>query len=254
MSVPLPSVPKHKNWNHSNFFPQISFQDCLKEFARPYTQYRTCAECKGTSHTLSNSVLRFPPILFVSLQRFYWDQDKQEVKKVGVAVKGLNSEVLNFSSVQYSDFKNADPSKMCTSHESRDTMQENSLPEVTLAQLISLDVPQDLAEEALKRVGGNLEASLALIPALSWSSYTPTGLPSDGPRSNDKSEGTTPLFGYILRGMITHLGPNAECGHYVAYLLLPGQGWFSYDDSKVRKCVAPPFESAYVYYFERVGT
>jgi ubiquitin carboxyl-terminal hydrolase 5/13 len=56
--------------------------------------------------------------------------------------------------------------------------------------------------------------------------------------------------GYELRAFITHMGTNTACGHYVCHIHKPGQGWVIFNDRKVAKSQATPFEEGYVYFYE----
>ena len=38
---------------------------------------------------------------------------------------------------------------------------------------------------------------------------------------------------YELCGFISHRGPSASCGHYVAYILVKEHGWVLFNDDKV---------------------
>lgn len=56
---------------------------------------------------------------------------------------------------------------------------------------------------------------------------------------------------YELMGIISHMGANTACGHYVAHIKKDGQ-WAIYNDEKVAVSEAPPKGLGYLYLFKRV--
>ena len=63
---------------------------------------------------------------------------------------------------------------------------------------------------------------------------------------------------YELTGMISHIGANTGCGHYVAHLRkqLPeehggGKEWVLHNDEKVAISQGPPLEMGYLYLYQR---
>ncbi|KAL0051048.1 hypothetical protein WJX82_001112 [Trebouxia sp. C0006] len=55
---------------------------------------------------------------------------------------------------------------------------------------------------------------------------------------------------YELVGMVSHMGRNTACGHYVCHLKKKGK-WVIYNDEKVALSENPPRDLAYMYLFRR---
>ena len=55
---------------------------------------------------------------------------------------------------------------------------------------------------------------------------------------------------YDLVGMVSHMGRNTSCGHYVCHLKKQGK-WIIYNDEKVAVSENPPRDLAYMYLFRR---
>ncbi|KAL4854620.1 Ubiquitin carboxyl-terminal hydrolase 5 [Chlorella vulgaris] len=55
---------------------------------------------------------------------------------------------------------------------------------------------------------------------------------------------------YELLGIVSHIGANTGCGHYVAHVKKDGR-WAIFDDEKVAASEAPPFDRGYLYLYRR---
>merc|ERR1719336_474235 len=55
---------------------------------------------------------------------------------------------------------------------------------------------------------------------------------------------------YTLIGMVSHVGSNAQTGHYVCHLKKK-DGFVIYNDEKVAKSKKPPLQNGYVYFYKR---
>lgn len=55
---------------------------------------------------------------------------------------------------------------------------------------------------------------------------------------------------YELLGIVSHIGANTGCGHYVAHVKKEGR-WAIFDDEKVAASEAPPFDRGYLYLYRR---
>ena len=55
---------------------------------------------------------------------------------------------------------------------------------------------------------------------------------------------------YELVGLISHMGSNLGCGHYVCHLKKEGR-WVLYNDEKVAASEHPPKDLGYAYLFRR---
>lgn len=56
---------------------------------------------------------------------------------------------------------------------------------------------------------------------------------------------------YKLKGFISHVGSNFNCGHYVAHIK-KNEEWAIFDDGKVAKSEDPPLSHGYLYFYEAV--
>ncbi|KAL0490664.1 ubiquitin carboxyl-terminal hydrolase UBP14 [Acrasis kona] len=61
---------------------------------------------------------------------------------------------------------------------------------------------------------------------------------------------------YELFAMISHLGANTNCGHYVAHIKKYNEEsnereWILFNDRKVTHCQDPPFDMGYLYFYRR---
>ena len=55
---------------------------------------------------------------------------------------------------------------------------------------------------------------------------------------------------YTLIGIVSHMGSNTSCGHYVCHLLREGK-WVLYNDRKVALSEEPPLDLGYMYLYQR---
>ena len=55
---------------------------------------------------------------------------------------------------------------------------------------------------------------------------------------------------YSLIGIVSHLGRNIDCGHYVCHVKKDGR-WAFFNDDKVAKSESPPFDCGFMYLFRR---
>jgi ubiquitin carboxyl-terminal hydrolase 5/13 len=55
---------------------------------------------------------------------------------------------------------------------------------------------------------------------------------------------------YTLFGIVSHLGKNTGCGHYVAHIKKDGR-WVIFNDMKVGLSKAPPLDVGYMYFYKR---
>ena len=57
---------------------------------------------------------------------------------------------------------------------------------------------------------------------------------------------------YELFGIVSHMGGNTGCGHYVAHVKIDGT-WHIFNDRKVAISQKPPLELGYLYFYRRVA-
>lgn len=55
---------------------------------------------------------------------------------------------------------------------------------------------------------------------------------------------------YELVGIVSHMGANTTCGHYVCHVKKEGQ-WVIFNDEKVAASQHPPFDRGYLYLYRR---
>jgi len=55
---------------------------------------------------------------------------------------------------------------------------------------------------------------------------------------------------YELVAIVSHIGSNTACGHYVAHVRKRGQ-WFIFNDEKVALSELLPLELGYMYLYRR---
>jgi ubiquitin carboxyl-terminal hydrolase 5/13 len=55
---------------------------------------------------------------------------------------------------------------------------------------------------------------------------------------------------YELLAIVSHMGANTMCGHYVCHVHKEGQ-WVLYNDRKVAKSETPPLDLGYMYVYRR---
>jgi ubiquitin carboxyl-terminal hydrolase 5/13 len=69
------------------------------------------------------------------------------------------------------------------------------------------------------------------------------------------SGATAPLLDgpgkYELAGIISHMGANTACGHYVCHIRGPDGRWALFNDEKVAASEQPPFDLGYLYLYRR---
>ncbi|KAJ8483090.1 hypothetical protein ONZ45_g14725 [Pleurotus djamor] len=115
------------------------------------------------------------------------------------------------------------------------------------------------ARKALRETSGNAER------AVEWLFNHPDDMGDDGsaqPTSTDTSSDTIPgskvvPARYRLKAFISHKGPSARSGHYVAHIRVSDTDWLLFNDEKVVKAdaesVAELKKLAYLYIFELVA-
>jgi len=69
----------------------------------------------------------------------------------------------------------------------------------------------------------------------------------DAPKPAECSDGKG---NYSLFGIVSHVGRNCACGHYVCHLR-KGKEWFFFNDEKVAKSLKPPLQNGYLYFYKR---
>lgn len=100
------------------------------------------------------------------------------------------------------------------------------------------------AQRAADWLFSHMDELPALVAAASSASSEE---PSEGDTKMEDNDGPG---SYTLRAMISHLGKNTSCGHYVCHIK-KNEKWHIFNDEKVAVSETPPFDLAYIYIFER---
>ena len=125
----------------------------------------------------------------------------------------------------------------------------------SVTMLTSMGFDETAANAALKACSGNLER------AADWLFSHADDLPSaiaevnGASTSADASEGAGSVSfdgpgEYELFGIVSHMGGNTNCGHYVAHVEIDGK-WYIFNDRKVALSLKPPTDLGYLYFFRR---
>ena len=103
----------------------------------------------------------------------------------------------------------------------------------------------------------DLDAAAAEAEAdLAGSAGGATGASSAGGGATDASsnESRSPCMDgpatYELFGVVSHMGGNTACGHYVAHVKSDGE-WYIFNDDKVARSREPPLDLGYLYFYRR---
>jgi ubiquitin carboxyl-terminal hydrolase 5/13 len=126
---------------------------------------------------------------------------------------------------------------------------------VQVGELTMMGFSEKHAAAALKSCGNNTERAVdwlfshqddldAAVAALE-SAAAPSA--STNAREYDDGPGE-----YEIVGFISHIGKNTGSGHYVCHVKR-SDGWVIFDDQKVARSEAPPFDLGFVYLYRRKG-
>lgn len=127
-----------------------------------------------------------------------------------------------------------------------------------IAMLMPMGFTEYQVRAALKECNGNIER------AADWLFSRTDNLDEECARAmGDAAEQTQCTDGataknepddgrghYELFAMVSHMGANTSCGHYVCHVKKDGQ-WVLYNDRKVAASKEPPRSRAYMYFFRR---
>ncbi|ACO65323.1 predicted protein [Micromonas commoda] len=130
-----------------------------------------------------------------------------------------------------------------------------------VAMLASMGFAENHATAALAACDGNIEraadwlfsraddldAAVAEVNAAAGQSGGATSAPGDAESAGECEDGPGK---YELFGIVSHMGGNTACGHYVAHVKIEGQ-WHIFNDRKVAISQKPPLELGYLYFYRR---
>ena len=74
--------------------------------------------------------------------------------------------------------------------------------------------------------------------------------PGRDSRADDASPCADGAASYELFGVVSHMGGNTACGHYVAHVKSRGE-WCIFNDAKVARSREPPLDLGYLYFYRR---
>jgi len=126
-----------------------------------------------------------------------------------------------------------------------------------VAGLAALGFTARQAEGALKACGGDAERAadwiFSRLDDLDGAvdavlNEAPAGGSAGGDASTDFDDGDPT---YELKGLVSHIGSNTGCGHYVAHLRDKEGNFVIFDDEKVARSEKPPLQLGYVYLYAR---
>jgi len=123
-------------------------------------------------------------------------------------------------------------------------------PEVIM-MLTSMGFTDKQAAKALRNTDNNLERAADWLfnhPDDDGSDDpSPAAVTSDSPGSfpEDTADGR-----YELHAIISHIGRNTDCGHYVSHIKKDGR-WIFFNDDKVAESTNPPIDCGFMYLYKR---
>ena len=134
-----------------------------------------------------------------------------------------------------------------------------ALSEESIAIVMSMGFERVQAINALKNTDGNVERAIDWIFSHLEESMTPEApteaeLPANQGATGTNNECDQIDMGsskYKLLSFISHIGPSASCGHYVAHVKINDK-WILFNDEKVAVSSKLPKDLGYIYVYERM--
>jgi ubiquitin carboxyl-terminal hydrolase 5/13 len=132
---------------------------------------------------------------------------------------------------------------------------ETENPE-SVMMLTSMGFGDDAAKASLKACAGNVERAADWLFShaddLQSAIAEVNGTANSSSGANADSDSTTfdGAGEYELFGIVSHMGGNTNCGHYVAHVEINGK-WYIFNDRKVALSRKPPTDLGYLYVFRR---
>ena len=127
-----------------------------------------------------------------------------------------------------------------------------------VAMLGGMGFTEEQAKGALAATGGSLERAADwlfshsddLDSAVAQALGGGSGSSGGGGGGGDEAPVDDGPGQYELHGIISHMGSNTACGHYVCHIRKNGQ-WALYNDQKVAVSESPPLDLGYMYIYQR---
>ena len=101
-------------------------------------------------------------------------------------------------------------------------------------------------ERAADWIFSRLDGLDAAVDAALAAGDAPPDAPATG--ADDLDDGDAR---YELKGLVSHIGANTGCGHYVAHLRDKDGAFAIFDDEKVARSLKPPLQLGYLYLYAR---
>lgn len=122
--------------------------------------------------------------------------------------------------------------------------------EEAINSIVSFGFTRSQAQKALDATGHNLERAADWVfnhPEELMDVDTETVAAATAPAVRTRDGNET----YRLVAFVSHMGTNANVGHYVAHILKDGK-WVIFNDENVALSENPPKDLAYLYLYKRI--
>jgi ubiquitin carboxyl-terminal hydrolase 5/13 len=232
--------------------PQSSLRACFESYVAPSDGECRCDGCGALAvRTTTSRLATFPDVLAVNVNRTYLDKTTYEGKKLDVFVEAddaLDAELLRGRGPQEGEKLFAPEAAPAAGGGGSGA----AVDELALVQLISMGIDDRKARWALQNTGNDLDRAVDWVfshddPPAETEEAPPAATPAAAARP-DVTDGAPK---YELFGLVSHIGSNAQSGHYVAHVLkAPGQ-WVIFNDDKVALSQEPPRTRASIYFYRR---
>ena len=158
------------------------------------------------------------------------------------------------SHMEDSDFNS--PFEIPSTKPQKNTKKEVTYSEESLSSIVSWGFTRQQAMKALDATNHNLERAAdwifshaeELMDTSDQQAATSSAVESTGGAKTNFRDGSG---SYKLVAFISHMGTNANVGHYVAHILKDDK-WTIFNDENVALSENPPKDLAYLYVYRRV--
>lgn len=245
---------------------RIPFSTCLADyFAGELVDLRCSTECpskRAEKRTVALSPR--PPYLIVQVGRFTMTPEWTPAKLDDVEItECMSLDISPFMGTEQSDSNDTELVKQlvemgfprnvciqaagqCTDVESAMTwiLAQPSIDPEQLHLLIGAGFGEDEAVDALRHCEGSAERAIEHLLSRPPASTTNEGGLDDSSKTS-----------YTLRAFVSHRGPSAHCGHYVAHVLINGK-WTLCNDDRLAiiddaKTIEQAASQSYLLFYQR---
>ena len=174
-------------------------------------------------------------------------------KRAALATNNASTEVSMewvFAHMEDADFNDPIPDPSAAVPAQNDPSPESVM------MLTSMGFDEAAAHAALKSCSGNLERAADWLFSHSDDLQSAIAAVNSAETSNTNIDAAAvnPTFDgpgeYELFGIVSHMGGNTNCGHYVAHVKIDNK-WYIFNDRKVALSQKPPTDLGYLYVFKR---